>query len=56
VLAWAKRSRALAVTAVLYAGAALLANLYDVANLSPGTFGNAGRSLLQMSAAARTRS
>ena len=33
VLAWAERSRALAVTAVVFTGAALLANLYDVENL-----------------------
>jgi hypothetical protein len=34
VLAWAERSRALAVIAVLYTGAALLASLYDVENLT----------------------
>jgi hypothetical protein len=33
-LAWAERSRALAVTAVVYAGAALLASLYNVANIT----------------------
>jgi hypothetical protein len=33
VLAWAERSTALAVTALLYTGAALLANLYDVMNI-----------------------
>jgi hypothetical protein len=33
-LAWAERSRALAVTAVIYTGAALLADLYDVSNLT----------------------
>ncbi len=33
VLAWAERSTALAVTALLYTGAALLANLYDVENV-----------------------
>lgn len=32
-LAWAERSRALAVTAVIYTGAALLASLYDVSNI-----------------------
>jgi hypothetical protein len=32
-LAWAERSLALAITAVLYAGAALLASLYDIVNL-----------------------
>lgn len=34
VLAWAERSRALAATAVVYTGAALLAVLYDVSNLA----------------------
>jgi hypothetical protein len=33
-LAWSERSRALALTAVIYTGAALLASLYDVANLT----------------------
>lgn len=33
VLAWAERSTALAVTALVYTGAALLANLYDVENI-----------------------
>ncbi len=33
VLAWAERSRGLAVTALLYSGAALLASLYNVENL-----------------------
>jgi hypothetical protein len=33
VLAWAERSRALAVTALVFTGAALLANLYDVENV-----------------------
>jgi hypothetical protein len=33
-LAWSERSRALALTAVIYTGAALLAALYDVANLT----------------------
>jgi hypothetical protein len=33
-LAWAERSRALVVTAVIYTGAALLADLYDVSNLT----------------------
>lgn len=32
-LAWAERSRALAVAAVIYTGAALLASLYDVSNI-----------------------
>jgi hypothetical protein len=32
-LAWAERSLALAIIAVLYAGAALLASLYDIVNL-----------------------
>ena len=32
-LAWAERSRALAVAAVVYTGAALLASLYDVSNI-----------------------
>jgi hypothetical protein len=34
VLSWAERSRALAVTAVVYTGASLLASLYDVSNLT----------------------
>lgn len=34
VLAWAERSRMLAVTGVAYLGAALLASLYDVGNLT----------------------
>ena len=34
VLAWAERSRALTVTAVVYTGAALLASLYDVSNIT----------------------
>jgi hypothetical protein len=33
-LAWSERSRALALTALVYTGAALLAALYDVANLT----------------------
>ncbi len=33
-LAWAERSRALTVTAVVYTGAALLASLYDVSNIT----------------------
>ena len=33
-LAWAERSRALAVIAAVYTGAALLASLYDVANIA----------------------
>jgi hypothetical protein len=33
VLAWAERSRGLAVTALVYSGAALLASLYNVSNL-----------------------
>jgi hypothetical protein len=32
-LAWAERSVALAITAVLYAGAALLASFYDIVNV-----------------------
>jgi len=34
VLAWAERSRMLAVTGVAYLGAALLASLYDVSDLT----------------------
>jgi hypothetical protein len=33
VLAWAERSRGLAVTALVYSGAALLASLYNISNL-----------------------
>jgi hypothetical protein len=33
VLAWAERSRALAIIAVVYTGAALLVNLYDIENV-----------------------
>ncbi len=35
VLAWAERSRALAVIAAIYAGTAVLASLYDIENVFP---------------------
>jgi hypothetical protein len=42
VLAWAERSLALAVIALLYTGSALLSSLYDVENLLPGFDGSPG--------------
>jgi len=53
VLAWAERSRALALIALAYTGAALLASLYNVANLlamlgwSPG-YGSASARLAEL--------
>jgi hypothetical protein len=53
MLAWAERSRALAVIALVYTGSALLASLYDVANLlyrlgwSPG-YGSASARLAEL--------
>src|SRR6266516_1443103 len=53
VLAWAERSRALAIITLAYTGAALLASLYNVENLlamlgwSPG-YGGAGARLAEL--------